>query len=54
MKVYTNLMKFNDVPIEFWSLYTDVECQECGKNQSLPNYRSNGNRCIKCGSKINV
>ena len=54
MKVYTKLMEFNDVPMENWSLYTDVECQECGKNQSLPIYRSNGNKCIKCGSEIHV
>lgn len=39
---------------ECWSPYTDVECQECNKIQSLPSYRSNGDRCIRCGSKINV
>lgn len=47
-------MKFNDVPMENWSLYTDVTCQNCEKNQSLANYRTNQDKCIKCGSKIIV
>ncbi|WP_170211255.1 hypothetical protein [Robertmurraya siralis] len=54
MKVYTNLMKHNDVPMEAWSLYADVTCQDCEKVQTLANYRSNSSCCVKCGSKINV
>lgn len=54
MKVYTELMEHNDVPSRHWMLYADIECQKCGKNQSLVDYRINHSECVKCGSKINV
>jgi hypothetical protein len=54
MRIYTKLMDTNDVPKEHWMLYTDVDCQHCGKTQSLVDYRLNNSQCIKCESKIEV
>lgn len=54
MKIYIKLMNHNDSPMEYWPVYADVECQVCGKVQSLVNYRCNDSECVKCGSKIEI
>ncbi len=54
MKIYHKLMIDHDAPLEHWPVFADVECLECGKVQSLANYRSNHSSCVKCGSKIEV
>lgn len=54
MKIYTELMKSQNKDLKYWSVFADVECEKCSKNQSLANYRCNGNKCIKCGSEIKL
>lgn len=54
MKLYTELMSEHNLKNGSWVLFVDVECESCKKNQSLVNYRCNGNKCIKCGSEIKL
>lgn len=56
MKTYFDLAERNGMTIKdmdngHWSLYCDVKCEDCGKEQSLAAAGGINGKCIRCGGK---